>query len=303
MGALHRQITKAGVPSGQVVVGVTSYGRSFAVAEPGCYGPQCQFTGSRLTSNAKKGECTDTAGYLSDAEIYDIINGKSGDLTRRDINSSRVTKNYVDTSSNSDILVYDDTEWVAYMSPGTRKGRINMYKGMNMGGSVNWATDLEEYLDPPEGVSDWSDFKRTIKSGGDPVRRAGDRNGNWTELTCDDPYMVEIPDYTPQERWGGLDATDAWNDIVTDWKKYRDGPESTSKLEFTAFVSYLIGGPPKSDCGDILSGTCKDTWSCDMFHDDRKTGPAATFIWNSLAAISTVRGPFPIFLYQSVFFH
>lgn len=39
-------ITKAGVASNKVVVGVTSYGRSFKMAEPGCMGPQCLFTGN-----------------------------------------------------------------------------------------------------------------------------------------------------------------------------------------------------------------------------------------------------------------
>jgi len=263
------------------------------MAEPGCYGPQCHFTGSQSISNAKKGECTDTAGYLANAEIYNIINN----------NSSRVTKQYIDTGSNSNILVYDDIEWVAYMSPEIRDARIGMYKGMNMGGSVNWATDLEEYLDPPEGVPGWGFLKMAVKSGGNPVRRAGDRHGNWTELTCDDPYVVEIPDYTPQERWGAMDATDAWNDIVTDWRNYRDGPKPAAKLGFTSFVVYLIGGPPTADCGELESMSCTGAWACNMFYDDRKTGPAAAFIWNSLVGISTVRGPFPVFLlYHSLCF-
>lgn len=48
-------ITKAGVPGKKVVVGVTSYGRSFEMVQPGCWGPNCLFTGDRLNSNAKKG--------------------------------------------------------------------------------------------------------------------------------------------------------------------------------------------------------------------------------------------------------
>ncbi|KAL5332613.1 hypothetical protein BJX70DRAFT_392853 [Aspergillus crustosus] len=55
-------ITKAGVPGEKVIIRVTSYGRSFKMASPGCWGPNCQFTGDRLSSNAMKGECIDTAG-------------------------------------------------------------------------------------------------------------------------------------------------------------------------------------------------------------------------------------------------
>lgn len=38
-------ITKAGVPSNKVIVGVTSYGRSFQMVDPSCTGPDCLFTG------------------------------------------------------------------------------------------------------------------------------------------------------------------------------------------------------------------------------------------------------------------
>ena len=68
-------ITKAGVPSNKVLVGIASYGRSFKVAEPGCTGPRCRFVGigEKHESAAKLGKCTKTAGYLSDYEIRQII--------------------------------------------------------------------------------------------------------------------------------------------------------------------------------------------------------------------------------------
>jgi GH18 family chitinase len=66
-------ITKAGVPASKVLVGVTSYGRSFRMTSPSCTGPMCTYTGTRNVSNAYKGRCTDTAGYLSNAEINEII--------------------------------------------------------------------------------------------------------------------------------------------------------------------------------------------------------------------------------------
>lgn len=51
-------ITKAGVQANQVIAGLPLYGRSFKMAEAGCTGPDCHFTGP--ASGAIKGECTDT---------------------------------------------------------------------------------------------------------------------------------------------------------------------------------------------------------------------------------------------------
>ncbi|KAM6532558.1 hypothetical protein FSOLCH5_001982 [Fusarium solani] len=132
-------ITKAGVPSNKVIVGVTSFGRSLKMAEAGCYGPECLYTGDRLNSDAKKGKCTDTAGYIADAEIGDILK-----------DTSRVVKHFVDSTSNSDILIYDDTEWVSYMSSSTKKVRENLYKSWGMGGTTDWAVDLQTYHDVPK---------------------------------------------------------------------------------------------------------------------------------------------------------
>lgn len=70
-------VTKAGVPSNKVIVGVTSYGRSFAMAEAGCDGPQCTYLGSAGDSQASPGECTQTAGYISNAEINQIVANSS----------------------------------------------------------------------------------------------------------------------------------------------------------------------------------------------------------------------------------
>jgi GH18 family chitinase len=66
-------VTKAGAASNKVVVGVSSYGRSFKMAQSGCDSEGCKFTGSPRVSNAAKGRCTATGGYISNAEIDEII--------------------------------------------------------------------------------------------------------------------------------------------------------------------------------------------------------------------------------------
>ena len=51
-------VTKAGVSTSKIVVGMGLYGRTFQLAEKGCKGDRCVFTGP--SSGALKGECTDT---------------------------------------------------------------------------------------------------------------------------------------------------------------------------------------------------------------------------------------------------
>ncbi len=53
-------ITKAGVSTDKVYVGMAKYGRSFAMSDPSCKGPTCTFTCSYTQSNAKPGQCTKT---------------------------------------------------------------------------------------------------------------------------------------------------------------------------------------------------------------------------------------------------
>jgi hypothetical protein len=55
----------------------------------------CDFTGSRTVSDAKPGRCTGTGGYLSLAEISELIKlaGSEADF-------------FYDGTSNSDILLY-----------------------------------------------------------------------------------------------------------------------------------------------------------------------------------------------------
>jgi GH18 family chitinase len=86
-------ITKAGVKSNKVVVGLSNYGRSFQMTSAGCTGPMCTYTGKE--SGATPGRCTNTPGLLADAEIYEIIK------------NDKTAKAWVDKDSNSNILVYD----------------------------------------------------------------------------------------------------------------------------------------------------------------------------------------------------
>ncbi|KAM0276289.1 hypothetical protein ACHAQH_006919 [Verticillium albo-atrum] len=96
-GALS-MVTKAGVPSNKIMVGVSSYGRGFKMAEKSCEGPSCFFLGGRNQSPAKPGVCTGTSGYTADAEMMQITR-----MAKAGFDSTEMSS-YHDDSSDSDIF-------------------------------------------------------------------------------------------------------------------------------------------------------------------------------------------------------
>lgn len=132
-------ITKAGVHSSKVAVGISSYGRSFGMTQSGCTGSMCPYGGPDSTAAA--GDCTGTPGYISNAEIQLIADSAEAG-----------TEAWYDKGSNSNILVYGDKQWVAYMDDDTRSSRTDYYQGLNFAGTVDWAVDLlyfrDDDLDP-----------------------------------------------------------------------------------------------------------------------------------------------------------
>ncbi|KAL6873022.1 glycoside hydrolase family 18 protein [Trichoderma novae-zelandiae] len=126
-------ITKAGVEARQVVVGVASYGRSFKMTDPRCKGPMCTFAGPQ--SLAAQGACTTSSGYISNAEILDIMEDKK----------TYSVQAWYDEKTDSDYLIYNQTQWVAYMSKSVKAARIKKYQALNFGGISNWAIDLEDW--------------------------------------------------------------------------------------------------------------------------------------------------------------
>jgi hypothetical protein len=60
-----------------------------------------------------------------------------------------VAKSFVDSSRNSDILVYDETQWVSYMSASTKKICSALYADCGFGGTTDLAIDLQTFHDVP----------------------------------------------------------------------------------------------------------------------------------------------------------
>lgn len=136
-------ITKAGVPSNKIVMGVGSYARSFKQTDSSCYGPTCTFTGP--TSGATPGNCTNTPGYIGFGELQQIVD------------SGTVRKMYYDDVSGSDILLYNTADWAAYTNiTTTLPKRYTLAQGMNLLGTGEWAVDLRgDVNNDDEGEVNW----------------------------------------------------------------------------------------------------------------------------------------------------
>ncbi|KAL3428789.1 hypothetical protein BDV09DRAFT_203916 [Aspergillus tetrazonus] len=271
-------VTKAGATSNKVIVGVASYGRAFKMAIAGCTGPECTFTGT--ASGARKGRCTNEAGYISNGEIQEILAENSNARTFLD-------------DSFSNVLVYNNTEWVAYSDDTNREQREALFQGLNMGGSVEWAVDLQKFYSVPssavevvDGVSipvtTWAKFYEIIDAGNDPYTW-GTRTGNWTELDCNADAVRGKLQMPSTERWVQLGCEDAWNDAIRTWKndyKPNDYTFSQSIFDFFNTEEQDCGlGTTDADCDDAL--TCTDT-------QGSGSGPAGWEILNSLVKINTM---------------
>ncbi|KAH8649114.1 glycoside hydrolase superfamily, partial [Xylariales sp. PMI_506] len=283
LGALS-MITKAHVPSNKIVVGITSYGRSFEMAEAGCYIEECLFTGSPAVSNAAEGPCTGTAGYISDAEIKAII-----------ADPSRVNQNFVDASSNTNVLIYDDVQWVEYMDADTKKERQSLYRLFQMGGTTEWATDLEDYLSPPAGLDSWFDFTTQIKLGGDPYIE-GTRTGNWTSLTCSDPAVEGVGQLTPAQRWAEMDCDNAWMDAINVWKTV---DRISANLTFSQSIANTFHVAENANCGSLVShSNCDATITC-QGAVGVGSGPGGYEVWNTMVLIHEAYANFHDALFQA----
>ena len=217
-------ITKAGVPSYKIVVGVTSYGRSFRMTTPGCDGPSCTYTGP--LSGAKPGRCTGTSGYISNAEIKEIIANNPSARTFAD-----------DVSSN--ILVYDDTEWVAYMDDKNKAARTSVYRALNFGGVSDWAVDLDSFMPEAPKPGD----------GGSVPSLPSTDGWKWPNINCEHQGMNDTSKESSW-RWEQLLSSNAWEAAIFD---YESRPKGGQELSFSNYISGFFHGPPGMECQILAS--------------------------------------------------
>jgi chitinase len=78
-------------------------------------------------SNAEPGMCTDTSGYIADAEMRALIEADES-------NESSGIKQWFDNASDSNIMTWNGN-WVAYMDDYTKHTRIQWVEELNFGGT------------------------------------------------------------------------------------------------------------------------------------------------------------------------
>ncbi|PLB49726.1 hypothetical protein P170DRAFT_447329 [Aspergillus steynii IBT 23096] len=106
------------------------------------------------------------------------------------------------------------------------------------------------------------------------------RHGNWTEFDCKHPLITDALNYTPSEKWKGLNADAAWGDVVRIWKdtdRYR-------RIKFMESIRATLTTGDGASCGVIDSDGCVPL-DCPNGANGPISGPAAQLIWNSLAQV------------------
>ncbi|KAL3465425.1 hypothetical protein BJX64DRAFT_275079 [Aspergillus heterothallicus] len=212
-----------------------------------------------------------------------VIMADPGDCLNSNAKQGKFIKSFVDTTSNSDILVYNNDEWVGYMSSATKKARTTLYSAWGLGGTSDWATDLQDYHPVPKPAASWGTFIRLATSGQNP-KVDYTRNGKWTDLNCSHEVIIGKWGYSPSDRWKAVKADEAWEDVVRIWLE-TDRPNNVVTIVDSLSSTLQLGD--QANCGRNTDDSCETLDCIDHKEPERAklTGPAAQFIWNSIAEI------------------
>jgi hypothetical protein len=250
-------ITKAGVPSHKITVGISSYGRQFKMTDANCTHANCTYVGPKST--ATPGRCTETPEYISNAEIKEII---------RKNPSARVK----DSGGNSKVLVFDGN-WVSYMDDNDKIARTNLWKSSNFGGVIDWAIDLNTF-----------DYDRGPGASGGQLRGSGMRGGQfhekastvdmctkddgWRSIPCTTKGIAKVNELEPSEIWDDVKAEAAWCAGLENWRSGNHGGKS-----FPSTLSKYFNFSPDFNCDTIIAGNgCNTPEECRA--SDKSSAPA-----------------------------
>jgi hypothetical protein len=105
---------------------------------------------------------------------------------------------YLD-DSYSNIVVYDDTQWVSYMDDDNKAVRAALFQAYNMGGIADWAIELQAYADGDDATGTVVYVPPSLWTGDSP------------DITCEPPCIFVLPPYslatTETVTWPALTTT------------------------------------------------------------------------------------------------
>jgi hypothetical protein len=268
-------ITKAGVPSHKITVGISSYGRQFRMTDPSCSHANCTFVGP--ASSATPGRCTETPEYISNAEINEIIRN----------NPSAKVK---DMGDNSKVMTYDGN-WVSFMNDHDKVARTNLWKSMKFGGVTEWAVDLNTFDHDSTNVGSNKNPSRGTNQmrGGGLHEKASIvdtcvKDGSWKEVRCTTRGISDRIHLPPDEIWSDVKADAAWCAALNYWRPMRN----QVGVNFTDVVSFFLRGIPEFHCQLLIaSNGCTVPDECRDLAKD--SAAAMQVILLSIAHISGVR--------------
>lgn len=117
-----------GIDPGYVTLGLGWYGRSFTLSDPSCSTPNgiCQFS-----SGGKPGPCSNSAGTLSNAEIFQVL-AQTG------------AKASFDSTAAVKWITWDTNQWVSYDDGQTMKLKMDAANKLCLGGVMIWSVDQDD---------------------------------------------------------------------------------------------------------------------------------------------------------------
>lgn len=140
-----------GIDPANVVMGFAFYGRSFTMTDPSCYKPGCTFSAAGIA-----GDCTQTAGILSYAEV----------VSR---NQSLNTQTYYDPVSTVKYSTYGGNQWISYDDAQSFADKKAFLSSHCISGLMVWAVD-QDTLDYQAlgGLLGDSSISNSLIVGGEP---------------------------------------------------------------------------------------------------------------------------------------
>jgi hypothetical protein len=214
------------------------------------------FTGPKL--GAQPGPYTNTAGYISNAELNLII-----------ANTSIAKTQYVDAASDSNILVWGDN-WAAYIDDSNKITRTLLYSALSFGGTADWAIDLEASLTvldiPPLTVD------QTGPSDTQEICHIDFTTPNYQSLAV--ACSVSNATWSASGAKGWLDQFLKGQQNLTSW--------TLAFFEDTVANGSMPGGST-FDCGNLADDTCGSPNACMTYKP-----PEAFFVHQQISQLFSI---------------